>query len=127
MFWQSSIQSLQALSAAEAELNTLVSAVEEIDWIRSIVEGFDFQVTPIVLEDNQSVISMIDHPRTKKYQLRIDYIQERLKQGLVQLLKYMPSKSQSADVLTKVINKDLDTLIGLKRSTSCLNGGMLTY
>ena len=93
--------------------------MEEIDWIKSIIEGFDVQVTATVFKN-----------KIRKLEEKEISITNGLKcscKDTFKKLKYMPSESQSADVVTRVINKNLDTLIGLIKSSSCLGWAMLTY
>ena len=126
VFWSSHIQSLQALSTAEAELNALVSACEELDWLQPIMSDFMPDVKPIILEDNQAVIAMLDRPRNKRFELRVDYITERMARGDIGFVQYQPTDQQPADVLTKVVNHNVNLLLGLIKCPLISHRGMLT-
>jgi len=127
VFWQSKIQSKQAHETAEAELNSLVMAVREIDWLKPLVEAFGEKVHPVVLEDNQSVIGMLKEPRKNRYKLAVHYIRDCLQRNDFRTVSYIPTDKQAADILTKVINKNLDSLIRLIDRSHLSRPGMLCY
>ena len=63
-YWSSNIQTLVALSSAEAEINALKEIVKSVLWIRGILK--DIQILPgisskptLVYEDNSSTILSI--------------------------------------------------------------------
>jgi len=125
--WSSKAQSIQALSTAEAELNALVSAVHELNWIKLAVEGFGEKANAIIEKDNQSVIAIFSKPRNKRYQLCADYVKDRIEVGYVQTVEYKPTDEQPADCLTKVVNREAYKRIGLVEQSLILRGGMLNY
>ena len=123
--WSTNIQKIQALSTAEAELNALTNAMEELAWINPLVDEFGIKSKPVIHEDNQAVLSMIEKPRTKKYKLRADFVKDRLDGGEVSCLSYKPTNEQAADALTKVIGKDAPRLLGLMDRSSFCHPGVL--
>jgi len=123
VFWMSQIQKLQALSTAEAELNALSSACEELEWIKPLVESFDIPTKVKVLEDNQAVIAITEKPRNNKFKLKSDYIRTQIENGFVSIIQYNPSNLQAADALTKVTNGDATQLLGLVNRGKTKNTG----
>ena len=126
VYWCSIIQPIQALSTAEAELNALASTIEELSWLNPLVSDYGIESKPTIKEDNQAVLSIISQPRTKKYKLRADFIKDRLINGEIKCLDYVPTGEQAADLLTKVINKKSLELVGLSHRSIC-HRGMLMY
>ena len=66
--------------------------------------GFESMVSPIIYEDNQGAIALaknpVSHKRTKHIDIRYHFIRECVNRGSVEL-KYCPTASMIADVLTK--------------------------
>ena len=54
-------------------------------WLNPLMLGFGILARPVVMENNQADISMIERPRTKKYKLRIDYIKDKLDNGDIEI------------------------------------------
>ena len=91
-----------ALSTAEAEYVALASAAQEAIWMRQLTT--DLKSAPdkltIILEDDQSAISMSKYPqfhgRTKDIELKFHFIREQVKGSAVEL-KYCPTEEMVAD------------------------------
>ena len=91
-----------ALSTAEAENMALASAAQEAIWMRQLTT--DPKSAPdkptIILEDNQSAMSMPKNPqfhgRTKYIEIKFHFIREQVKDGAVKL-KYCPTEEMVAD------------------------------
>ena len=71
------------------------------------MEELDFpQKTVTIHEDNQACILLSknpqDHKRTKHIQIRFHFIRDLISDGVF-TLKYCPTKSQLADVFTKIL------------------------
>ena len=104
--WRSKKQTCVALSTAEAEYMALASAAQEAIWMRQLTT--DPKSAPdkptIILEDNQSAMSMPKNPqfhgRTKYIEIKFHFIREQVKGGAVKL-KYCPTEEMVADMLTK--------------------------
>ena len=63
----------------------------------------------MILEDNQSAISMSKNPqfhgRTKHIEIKYHFIQEQVNSGTVEL-KHCPTEEMVADMLTKGLPRD---------------------
>ena len=63
----------------------------------------------MILEDNQSAISMSKNPqfhgRTKHIEIKYHFIREQVKKGSIEL-KYCPTEEMIADMLTKGLPRD---------------------
>jgi hypothetical protein len=103
--WQSKKQATVALSTAEAEYMSLSAAVQEMKWLRTLLEelGFSQEVTEMN-QDNKSCIQITKgnashqrskHIDTRHHFVRDEIIGERLK------MKWCPTSEMIADVLTK--------------------------
>lgn len=108
--WTTKKQTSVALSSAEAEYISAANATQEILWITKLLEDLDMpQTLPITLfEDNQSCIKMIESPkytnRTKHVDIKYHCIRNLKENGTIDL-KYCPTKSMTADTLTKPLPK----------------------
>src|SRR5699024_9296582 len=106
-------QKLQAQSTADAELNALASACEEIEWIKPLVESFGYSTKVKVLEDNQAVISITEKPRNNKFKLKSEYIRTMKENGFISVIAYEHSHRQASDALTKHVNVPVSHLLVL--------------
>jgi hypothetical protein len=105
---RSSLQKLVTLSTTEAEYVALASAVQEVLYLRSLLEELRFKQTgaTVIYEDNQSAIKIARNPehhgRCKHIDIRFFFIQERNEGGYIRL-QYCPTDDMAADALTKAI------------------------
>ena len=109
VIFKSKIQQSVALSTAEAEYIALSLCVQEILWIKSLLSElhvtFNSQVT--VFEDNQSAIAIAKNDgyqsRAKHIDIRHHFVREQVKEKSIDL-RYIETKQQLADFLTKPIS-----------------------
>ena len=94
----------------------LTEALTNIIWLRRFLEYQGYKSLPptIVWEDNKSCIDLIMRPRhgrqrTRHLDIRYFYAKELQKQGMIDL-RYIETKSQEADLLTKGMVDNLSTL-----------------
>jgi hypothetical protein len=104
--WSSRLQKCAALSSCEAEYVAACAATQEAMWLRGFLEELGFPQTgpTTILEDNQGTICVSeregDNERTKHIDIKYHYTRERVAEGDVKL-KYIPTKKNTADILTK--------------------------
>ena len=106
IFWFSRKQTSIALSTTEAKYIAACSACSEAVWIRkmlSVLFDAKMDVTNILC-DNQSCIKMtvnpILHDKSRHIEIKYHFIWDMVQKRAVKL-KYVPTKEQVADVLTK--------------------------
>jgi hypothetical protein len=110
--WRSCLQRSVALSTAEAELMAVCDAAREVIWARNLLHelGFDQQLPTAILNDNQACIAMTDHDvnhsRAKHIDLRYYFVRELVEEKKI-IVKYVPSKENLADFLTKPLGRVL--------------------
>jgi hypothetical protein len=86
--------------------------IQEMKWIRSLLNELNIlsDQAPILYCDNQSAIAISEndkfHNRTKHIDIRHHFIREALKNKEVEL-KWIESKEQDTDILTKSLAKPL--------------------
>lgn len=108
--WGSKLQPTVALSSAEAEYMAACAAVQEAVHLRLLMSdlGFEQREPTVIYEDNQGCIALSDNPvyhrRTKHIDIRYHFIRERVASKEIEL-KYVPTKYQLADLLTKGLAK----------------------
>ena len=107
--WVSKKQSTVSLSSAEAEYMAISSSIQEIKWIRQLLnELYIFnQSEPSLLNiDNQAAIAIsendVHHARTKHIDIRHHFIRDSIKNKEVQL-KWINTQAQLADIFTKAL------------------------
>ena len=110
--WQSKKQQTVALSTVEAEYLALTEAAKEAAWLRFFANELQKQPTNsiVINYDNrgagQLALNPVFHARTKHIEIRHHYIRETQQNGTVHL-KYVPTTSNIADVLTKPLPKPI--------------------
>ena len=109
--WASKKQSTVSLSSAEAEYMAISSSLQEIKWIRQLLNELYIvnQGEPSVLNiDNQAAITIsqndVDHSRTKHIDIRHHFIRDSIKNKEVQV-KWISTHGQLADIFTKPLMK----------------------
>jgi hypothetical protein len=106
--WRSSLQKLVILSTTEAEYVALASTVQEVLYLRALLEELGYRQTQgtLIYEDNQSTIKVAKNPehhgRCKHIDIRFFFVQERNQGGYIRL-EYCPTDRMVADPLTKAI------------------------
>lgn len=111
------------LSSTEAEFVSLAEASQEFLWLSQLMKEFEINIqNPIIFEDNQSCLKIIQDekisPRSKHIDVKYYFVRDLLKTGKV-LYKYCPTDSMMADILTKPLQKTkiykIRELIGLHK------------
>ena len=110
--WRSKKQSVVARSSAEAEFRSVAHGFCEVLWIKRVLGELKISTpTPIkVYCDNKAAISIahnpILHDRTKHVEVDKHFIKEKIDSGVI-CMSYIPTASQTADILTKGLPKGL--------------------
>lgn len=118
-------QSIVALSSAEAEYCAIHSATLEITYLRDIIRdlGIIIDKPTTIFNDNKTAICWCndqDNIRaTKHIDLRLHYTRELIDNRTIEV-KYLPTGSMIADILTKTLNTT--TFCSLR--TLLLSGGL---
>ncbi|RVW65650.1 Retrovirus-related Pol polyprotein from transposon RE1 [Vitis vinifera] len=120
--WRSKKQSVVARSSAEAEYKALAQGICEGIWIKRVLSELgQTSSSPILMMcDNQAAISIaknpVHHDRTKHVEIDRHFITEKVTSETVKL-NYVPTKHQTADILTKALPRpnfeDLTCKLGL--------------
>ncbi|GJR05474.1 hypothetical protein Tco_0528458 [Tanacetum coccineum] len=106
--WNSKKQSVVAQSSAEAEYISVAGAINHDIWIRKLLSYLDLtqEGLTVIFCDNKSAIAIAENPmqhgRTKHINVKYHAIREAKKNEEVKL-KYYTSKTQLADMVTKLI------------------------
>jgi hypothetical protein len=106
--WSSKKQRVVALSTCEAELYAESAAIQEVLWLRGLMEelGLHTRVGSTVYGDNQSTIAVsqngVKGERTKHVDVKYHFVTEAVERGLISL-KWVPSSQQQADIFTKAL------------------------
>lgn len=110
--WTSRKQSTVALSSTEAEYLALAEAICEEKWIRGMLKelGMESENPTTIYEDNQSCIAVAEssheNKRLKHVDVKFNFIRESILNREVQL-KYIPTTDQTADIMTKGLDRIL--------------------
>lgn len=94
----------------EAEFRALAHGICEGVWLRGLLSELRISSNdPIKLYcDNKAVVSIahnpVHHDRTKHMEVDRHFIKEKIDNGSI-CMTYIPTKEQTADVLTKSLHK----------------------
>ncbi|RVW24406.1 Retrovirus-related Pol polyprotein from transposon RE1 [Vitis vinifera] len=120
--WRSKKQSVVARSSAEAEYRALAQGICEGIWIKRVLSELgQTSSSPILMMcDNQAAISIakspVHHDKTKHVEIDRHFITKKVTSETVKL-NYVPTKHQTADILTKALPRpnfeDLTCKLGL--------------
>ena len=105
-----------ATGTCEAEYKALSLALKELTWVRMLLDTMhiDIQTPMMIWEDNQATINLATDAsaakHTKHIAIRHHFIREFYDAGLIDI-KYIPTKSQTADILTKSLGPQLFQLL----------------
>lgn len=121
--WRCSKQTGVSLSSTEAEYIALAECLQELQWIRKLMEdlGEKLKLPILVNEDNQSCIALSVADRTTRKSKHIDtkycFVKDLVENGIV-TIQYCPTDTMEADLLTKPLGavklKQLREAIGIK-------------
>jgi hypothetical protein len=106
--WMSRLQSIVALSTTESEFISVVSAGQDIVWMRSFLSelGYSFDSPSLLLVDNQSTIQDTrdpeHHGRMKHLDLRFFWLRDMVNSGVV-AVRYIPTMDKAADLLIQAL------------------------
>jgi hypothetical protein len=106
--WSSKKQRVVALSTCEAELYAESAAIQEVLWLRGLMEelGLHTRTGSTVYGDNQSAIAVsqngVKGERTKHVDVKYHFVTEAVERGVVSL-KWVPTMQQQADIFTKAL------------------------
>ena len=101
-----------ATGTCEDEYKALSLALKELTWIRMLLDTMHIEIdTPMLIwEDNQAAINLSTNAsaakRTKHIAVRHHFIREFYDEGLIDI-RYIPTRSQTADILTKSLGPQL--------------------
>lgn len=104
--WGSRKQTCVSLSSTEAEYIALAECLQELQWVRRLVDDLGEQLAlPIVVnEDNQSCIALVAADRISRKSKHIDtkycFVKDLASAGIVSI-RYCPTEQMEADLLTK--------------------------
>jgi hypothetical protein len=107
--WSSKRQTTPALSTAEAEYMAVSAAVQEIQWIRQLIEEMtSFLPHTKLYCDNQAAIWISNddthHQRTKHIDIKHHHVRDALNRKQLELLK-IATEYNVADILTKALDQ----------------------
>ena len=103
--WQSQKQSVVALSTMESEYIALSNATQQTIWLNNLIKEIIQDIhLPIIYCDNQAAIKLSNNNmitrKAKHIDIKYHFIKEKL-QNKQLTLKYIPTKDNVADLLTK--------------------------
>ena len=106
--WGLKKQASTSLSSTEAEFIALMSATQELIWLRGLLSSINHlfcTATPLLI-DNQKVISLIKNRLSSKHSKYIElhyyFICEKFANGII-AAKYISTDEQLANNLTKTL------------------------
>jgi transposase InsO family protein len=106
--WSSKKQRVVALSTCEAELYAEAAAIQEVLWLRGLMEelGLHTRTGSVIYGDNQSAIAVsqngVRSERTKHVDVKYHFVTEAVERGSIQL-RWVPTTQQQADIFTKAL------------------------
>jgi hypothetical protein len=107
--WSSKLQPSVSLSTTEAEYKAACATAQEAVFLRRLLSDIGIKPTKptTVFEDNQACIALADNPinhqRSKHIDVKYHFIRKCVENSITEL-KYIPSKDQLADLLTKPLD-----------------------
>ena len=121
---KSGMQKLVALSVSEAEIIALVQCVQEIMFVKKLIESLKLQVQlPIEIEvDNKATVDLVNGwsiaGGTKHSEVKIMYLRELKEKGIIRVY-WHPTTENESDIYTKNLDiksfiKHKNTLMGNK-------------
>lgn len=107
--WSSRKQKSVSRSSTEAEYRAIANTTSEILWIRNLLHELGLSVqTPSLWCDNMGATSLtvnpVHHSRMKHVQIDVHFVRDRVANKELQV-RYLSTKDQIADILTKPLAK----------------------
>ncbi|KAH9646466.1 retrovirus-related pol polyprotein from transposon RE2 [Citrus sinensis] len=107
--WSSKKQAIVAKSSTESEYRALSAASSKLSWLQSLFSELNITKLPtsVLWCDNQSAgdlpRNLVFHSKSKHIELDIHYIRDKVLNKELEV-RYIPTKEQVADVLTKPLS-----------------------
>ena len=106
--WSSKKQNCVSLSTAESKYVAAASCCSQLLWLGQMLSDYGMTSDTLTLFcDNASAIEIaknpVQHSRTKHIDIRHHFIRDLVEKGLI-TLKFVPTKNQLADILTKALD-----------------------
>lgn len=104
-------QKLVGKSSTEAELVAVSDMLPQVIWTREFLLEQGYDVKPVVLQDNQSTMALIEKgrstsARTRHIAIRYFFVKDRVDSGELSI-EYEPTVTMLADCMTKPLQGDL--------------------
>ncbi len=120
--WSSKLQKSVAISSCEAEYMALKEAAKELIWLKALFQQLKL-LNSIIADtlycDNKSAIDLSKNPeyhaRTKHIDIQYHFIRDYIEKEIFKL-KYINTKEQLADALTKTLN-----INDFRKFVNCIN------
>jgi hypothetical protein len=122
--WASKKQSVVSLSTCEAELYAQAAAVQEVLWLRGLLQelGYSAEEASTIYQDNQATVKVSENgirsERTKHVDIKYHFVTDVVQRGDVQL-QWIPSQRQQADILTKALPAPLHSALRDEMMARC--------
>ena len=109
--WKSATQKCVSLSTVEAEFIAATEATREVLFLKQLLHSIGIATsTPTVYSDNTGCIQVSKDPaqhwKLKHIDTKYHFIHDNVRERRVQI-KYMDTKRNLADVLTKLVGKHM--------------------
>lgn len=107
--WACHKQSIVAQSSCEAEFISIAEAVNEVKWLRQLLEEMHIKIesATTIYEDNQGCIELVRDGKfshkTKHIDTKYKMIRDIVKKGIIKC-EYCPTEDMVADLLTKPLS-----------------------
>jgi hypothetical protein len=110
--WKSHKQKCIALSSMESEFLALTESVKELTWFSKIISELNVTKSAIYFSNN-----CIENCKTKHIDIKLQFVRDYLNKNIFHL-RYVNSKKNIADFLTKVVVKE--KLLNCLKSIFCM-------
>ena len=117
--WSSRKQRVIARSSAEVEYRALLSVATDLVWIQNLLAeiGIAPSQTPMLWSDNLGAQALacnpVYHAQTKHIELDVYFIRNLVSEHKLEV-RYVPTESQSPDLLTKALSFELFKMLSNK-------------
>ena len=106
---KSGMQKIVALSVAEAEVTALVMCVQEMMYIKKLIESIELIVMlPMLVQvDNKTAVDLVNGwtvgGNMKHSEVRLMYLRELKKRGIIRV-EWHPTDENESDIMTKNVS-----------------------